>query len=214
MPPFPIVSDTFTVGANTELTAYNAAYSFVANLSDASTTLSVRDATDNLQQPDATKEACYRYTGLGLLNQRVSATLTLTAAGASDTSLWARLDANGNGYKALWDVTSNFIQVSRRTGNGATDTQLATGGTVGAATYANAYIKVTTVSSSGVRIQAGDDTNGDVIDVTDTDAARHLTGDPGIRMYSLTGLTGGVDNFQVSNESFVPIRMSGAGRRR
>jgi hypothetical protein len=198
--PTQIYSDTFTVGADTELDAYDADWVKVsANQDD----VSVIAATDRLEGSNSVgNNADYSWTGQTVLEQRIKGTLN---AGAAWTSFSVRGDLDMNNYLAEWDAQSNAIILYRATGftggAGGSWLQVASAGAVAASTaYANAYLKAT--GQNPVALRGGDDTNGDVLTYDDSNAARHQSGRPGISMATNSG--GWIDNVEIWDEAVTP----------
>jgi hypothetical protein len=204
-----IYSDTFTVGADAELDAYDADWVKVsANQDD----VSVIAANDRLEGTNSVgNNADYTWTGQTVLEERIQATLN---AGSAWSSLTVRGDLDMNNYLAEWDSSSNAIILYRATGftggSGGSWTQVAFGGTVASSTtYTGAYLKAT--GTNPVELEGGDDTNGAAaVTYSDSNAARHQSGQPGISMATNSG--GWIDNVEIWDEadSWIPEQDSPA----
>lgn len=191
--------DAFTVGSDTELSAYNADW----EQTGATTTIFCQASTDQLHAGnEAADNGDYRWNGQSLLEQKI------IAGQLNPASAWASLlvreDANMNGYLVEWDAQSGAAILYRATGftggSGGSWTQLAQGGTVASDTvYNNAYLQA--LGTNPVEIEAGDDSNGVALTYSDSDAARHQSGQPGI---SMDNLSPWLDDIEVWDETPTP----------
>ena len=186
--------ELFTVGSDTELHAYDPNW-VSAGAAFGINTLSVRASTDNVQMPTAGEGTGYRWMGVTLVDQRVIATLVTSAT--CIPGIIVRCDGSENCYFAEWNVPDGHITLYRVLAG--TPTNIATGGTVTAATYANCFVKVTGVGAT-VTITVGDDTNGTVITFGDTDGNRRTAGQPGLIGYDDAGLSGSYDDVSIYDE--------------
>lgn len=184
-------TEAFTVGADSTLNAYAAAWTTFGSSADPS----VRASTDDLRYNGTGVGARAKWTGTVNADQKIVATIKTGGATQSYPALTVRMGANFiSGYLAQWSPQLGTITVYRVTGS---YTQIATLGTVANnTTYTNCYLKATG-SGATVTIEFGDDTNG-FTTFNDTDAARFTTGQPGVDIYEgTTALTSALDDIEI-----------------
>lgn len=213
-----VLSDTFTVGADTNLGAYGNWQVTLGAAGD----LRVEESTDRVETVTASADLIYRWNGASTpTSGRVTADLHVRgalgdAAAQGWCSLAGRLDANGNGYLASWAPFEGDIVIYRVTSNGGTFTEIArSAGQIvnGATTYTNAYLEITGTGAT-VAISAGDDTNGaNAVTFNDTDAARHTTGLFGLHMFCVGAaqLNGGATPAWIDNLDIDDLQAGGGG---
>jgi hypothetical protein len=175
----------FTVGSDINLDTFDANWVKVRGGAEE---LRVAQATDDVRIPVSGGSGCSnRWVGSALTDQRITGTCKTGSGGFP--GFWARADADGNGYTAEWDAAANNIVLYRVTGAsggaGGTYVELGTaaGSVAASTTYTGCYLKAT--GTNPVILEVGDDTNGpDVVPFSDSDAARHQTGQPGVAVAS------------------------------
>lgn len=175
-------SHPLTIGANTELATAQPNWVRVPNNSSAGSTLN-QQTDGTIRQPVNFDATHYRWTGCTLVDQRIEVDFDV-ANGTPFLSV--RNDANGNRYDGQWSPGDNFITIQRTTNNGVDHAFLNTpgSGTVAASVaFRRAFMQAVTLDANTVRVTFGDDRNGSFT-YDDTDAARFLSGQPGVGIYN------------------------------
>lgn len=182
--------DAFTGGAGGTLVAYDADWEVVAGVG-----LRITAGGAVGTNETAPSFEMNRWTGQTIVGQKIEGDIDVGADADSDSWLAARSDAAGDAYYALWDLTDGEIILTRETTGGGS-VELARGGTVAASTvYTDAYIKVT--GTNPVRIRVGDDSNGEVIDITDSHADRIQSGAPAMAALNDVAFDTTIDNVAI-----------------
>jgi hypothetical protein len=190
--------ESFTVGADINLDTYDPNWSKITAVGTG--IMIVRAATDELHVSGNGLGSGYTWNGQTLLDQRLTA--KLIAANSSYPGITNRQIANSDGYLAEWQATEGLIHLYRVSASWVTFTSLATGGIVAHLTsYPNAYVKVT--GTNPCHITVGDDVNGEVIAIDDSNAPRYTSGQPGITTYPFIATEPAIDDISIFDETEV-----------
>jgi hypothetical protein len=200
--------DAFTVGADVNLNTYDANWERVLP-ADASWAgvVQAKAATDDLRATNASA-ASYRWNGQTLVGQKILGKLL---AGAGDyPGFHARLTPTPGGganrvlgYLAEWQATENLIQIYRITEPGGvlTYATIASAGVVGnGSTYTGAYLRAT--GTNPVHLEYGDNTQGPFT-FDDSNAARAVSGQPGVSFSDALPISIWIDDVEVWDEDAI-----------
>lgn len=205
-------ADAFTVGADTNISTYDA--NWVQDSWVGSGVMQARASTDDVRVNSASP-AIARWTGAILIGQSIIAKLIVTT-GNIFPGLMVRAQKNANagrtddlaraGYLAEWDSTLNDVVLYRVLAADSTNptfTVVAQGGAVAtSATYTNCKIKAT--GTNPVQLAVGDDTNGaGFLTFSDSNALRWQDGDAGLSIQNDTFLACAIDDVEVWDEDAI-----------
>lgn len=195
--------EAFTVGSNIDLETYDSQWTRLTE--GTSVDPSVRAATDDVRNPTTPGTgARSRWNGSISAEQRITGDIIFGAQN-SYTGFTVRTVNNSKDdcYLVQWASDLNSIRLYRVVGGSFTTVQ-SSGGVAVSTTYTGAFAKATTVGATVV-IDYGDAING-AFQYTDTDAARHLSGLPGIDIYEANvALNSAIDNISIYEEGAVGI---------
>ena len=193
-----VFTDSFTVGADTNIDAYPATPDYAYTLGSG-TNLTVNAANDRVQKVDTGTDRLARLIDAAAPTGDQEVTATGFAASGSDNhgglSVRVKTDGTANGYIGYRFVDSTVSKIYRVT-PGPTFTEIAsqTNSSTGAQTL------VFSATGAGATVALSWKV-GAVAALTfnDTNAARHVSGVPGIYMYGDTANVPWVDDVSVDN---------------
>lgn len=204
--------DTFTVGADQDLEAYNTDWVNKPTIGAAVEHLIVVAATDDLRdQGGASNFSAAIWKKSLFRDQKIVGDIFTGPGNGASVGFLARCVGPDSGYIALWRADIGQIEIRSETGVLGANT-IALGGTVAInTTYTGCYFKVTGINPT--TIEAGDNTNGPaavfVIDdgnilITDEPAKTFpewRSGYPGLSIYSVTASAESIDNVSIYDET-------------
>ena len=193
-----VFTDSFTVGADANIDAYPATPDYAYTLGSG-TNLTVNAANDRVQKVDTATDRCARIINGAVPTGDQEITATGFAASGTDDhgGLAARIKTDGTsnfyaGYRYLPGTHADIYRVTA----GPTFTNIA----AQTSTAAGAQTLVFKATGAGATVALSWKVGAEAaLTFNDTNAARHVSGVPGIYMYGATANVPWVDDVSVDN---------------